>query len=84
MLFLWLKAFHLMAVVCWFAGLFYLPRLFAICNTRNVRAHIPCYLCQPLPIRSACAYQKSYFFRSFQKGLRGQYPSGRFDYRRIQ
>lgn len=28
MLFLWLKAFHLMAVVCWFAGLFYLPRLF--------------------------------------------------------
>ncbi len=28
MLFLWLKAFHLMAVVSWFAGLFYLPRLF--------------------------------------------------------
>lgn len=25
---LWLKAFHLVAVVCWFAGLFYLPRLF--------------------------------------------------------
>ncbi len=25
---LWLKAFHLIAVVCWFAGLFYLPRLF--------------------------------------------------------
>jgi putative membrane protein len=28
MLFLYLKAFHLIAVVCWFAALFYLPRLF--------------------------------------------------------
>ena len=28
MLFLWLKALHIIAVVCWFAGLFYLPRLF--------------------------------------------------------
>ncbi len=26
--YLWLKAFHLIGVVCWFAGLFYLPRLF--------------------------------------------------------
>lgn len=25
---LWLKAFHIVFVVCWFAGLFYLPRLF--------------------------------------------------------
>lgn len=25
---LWLEAFHIMAVVAWFAGLFYLPRLF--------------------------------------------------------
>ena len=25
---LWLLAFHIIAVVCWFAGLFYLPRLF--------------------------------------------------------
>lgn len=25
---LWLKSFHVIAVVCWFAGLFYLPRLF--------------------------------------------------------
>lgn len=24
----WLKALHIVAVVCWFAGLFYLPRLF--------------------------------------------------------
>ena len=28
MLYLWLKALHLIAVVIWFAGLFYLPRLF--------------------------------------------------------
>ena len=28
MLFLWLKAFHIVAVICWFAALFYLPRLF--------------------------------------------------------
>ncbi len=28
MLYLWLKAFHLVAVVTWFAALFYLPRLF--------------------------------------------------------
>lgn len=27
-MYLWLKAFHLMAVIAWFAGLFYLPRLF--------------------------------------------------------
>ncbi|HEY1313021.1 MAG TPA: protoporphyrinogen oxidase HemJ [Steroidobacteraceae bacterium] len=25
---LWLKAFHIVAVVAWFAGLFYLPRLY--------------------------------------------------------
>ena len=25
---LWLKAFHIVFVVCWFAGLFYLPRIF--------------------------------------------------------
>ncbi len=28
MSYLWLKAFHIMAVVTWFAALFYLPRLF--------------------------------------------------------
>lgn len=25
---LWVKAFHIIAVVCWFAAIFYLPRLF--------------------------------------------------------
>ena len=25
---LWIKAFHIIPVVCWFAGIFYLPRLF--------------------------------------------------------
>ena len=28
MLYLWLKAFHIIAIVAWFAALFYLPRLF--------------------------------------------------------
>lgn len=27
-LFAWLKAFHIIFMVCWFAGIFYLPRLF--------------------------------------------------------
>lgn len=27
-MFLYLKAFHIIAMVCWFAGIFYLPRLF--------------------------------------------------------
>ena len=27
-MYLWIKAFHLIAVVCWFAALFYLPRLY--------------------------------------------------------
>lgn len=25
---LWIKAFHIIAMICWFSGLFYLPRLF--------------------------------------------------------
>lgn len=28
MSYLWLKAFHIIFMVCWFAGVFYLPRLF--------------------------------------------------------
>lgn len=27
-MFVWLKAFHIIFMVCWFAGIFYLPRLF--------------------------------------------------------
>lgn len=27
-MFLWVKAFHIISVICWFAMLFYLPRLF--------------------------------------------------------
>jgi putative membrane protein len=27
-MFLWIKAFHIIFIVCWFAGIFYLPRLF--------------------------------------------------------
>ena len=26
--YLWIKAFHVMAIIAWMAGLFYLPRLF--------------------------------------------------------
>ncbi|MFT4021174.1 MAG: protoporphyrinogen oxidase HemJ [Acinetobacter sp.] len=26
--FLWVKAFHIISVICWFAALFYLPRLY--------------------------------------------------------
>ena len=33
---LWIKAFHIIFVVCWFAGLFYLPRIFVnYAATRN-------------------------------------------------
>jgi putative membrane protein len=27
-MFLWIKALHIIFVICWFAGIFYLPRLF--------------------------------------------------------
>jgi protoporphyrinogen IX oxidase len=40
---LWLKAFHIIAVVCWFAGIFYLPRLFvnhALTTEPAVREHL--------------------------------------------
>ena len=40
---LWLKAFHIIFIVCWFAGLFYLPRLFvyyAASEHTVVRAHL--------------------------------------------
>jgi putative membrane protein len=40
---LWLKAFHIIAVICWFAGIFYLPRLFvyhAMAKDQNTRDHL--------------------------------------------
>ena len=40
---LWLKALHIIFIVCWFAGLFYLPRLFvnyAASEHRAVRAQL--------------------------------------------
>jgi len=37
---LWLKAFHVIFVVAWFAGLFYLPRLFVYhVDTRDAAGH---------------------------------------------
>lgn len=41
-IFLWIKAFHIIAVVCWFAALFYLPRLFvyhAMTDANDITAH---------------------------------------------
>jgi len=35
MAFLWFKAFHIIAIICWFAALFYLPRLFVYHSTLN-------------------------------------------------
>ncbi|MCE3046392.1 MULTISPECIES: protoporphyrinogen oxidase HemJ [Legionella] len=40
MLFLWLKAFHIIAMVAWFAGLFYLPRLFIYHNEARDKVSI--------------------------------------------
>lgn len=33
---LWLKAFHIVFVVTWFAGIFYLPRLFIYQDRKSV------------------------------------------------
>ena len=40
---LWIKALHIIFVICWFAGIFYLPRLFvyhAMSSEDNVRAQL--------------------------------------------
>jgi putative membrane protein len=40
---LWVKAFHIISLVCWFAGIFYLPRLFvyhAACEDRPGRERL--------------------------------------------
>ena len=39
-MFLWLKALHIIFVVCWFAGLFYLPRIFVYHAMAEDRATI--------------------------------------------
>ena len=39
---LWVKAFHIISIVCWFAGIFYLPRLFvyhAMAEDQAIREH---------------------------------------------
>lgn len=36
--YLWIKAFHIMAVIAWMAGLFYLPRLFVYDIERSERS----------------------------------------------
>lgn len=40
---LWIKAFHIIFVICWFAGIFYLPRLFvyhAMAEDNATREHL--------------------------------------------
>ena len=37
---LWVKAFHIMAVITWFAGLFYLPRLFVYHTMANAEGDL--------------------------------------------
>lgn len=40
---LWIKALHIIAVICWFAGIFYLPRLFvyhAMATEDATREHL--------------------------------------------
>lgn len=40
---LWIKAFHIIFVICWFAGIFYLPRLFvyhAMAEDSATQAHL--------------------------------------------
>lgn len=37
---LWIKAFHLISIICWFAAIFYLPRLFVYHASTEDRAGI--------------------------------------------
>jgi putative membrane protein len=40
---LWVKALHIIFVICWFAGIFYLPRLFvyhAMAEDQSTRDHL--------------------------------------------
>jgi len=40
---LWIKAFHIIGVICWFSGIFYLPRLFvnhAMAEQQATRDHL--------------------------------------------
>lgn len=40
---LWIKSLHIIAVICWFSGIFYLPRLFvyhAMADNENTRQHL--------------------------------------------
>lgn len=38
--YLWIKAFHIIAVICWMAGIFYLPRLY-VYHAERVQQGIP-------------------------------------------
>ena len=73
---LWLKAFHIIFVVCWFAGLFYLPRILvhlAGSDNQAVRDHLAImarklyrfvtpFMLITLVLGFALLYQKPYLF----------------------
>jgi protoporphyrinogen IX oxidase len=40
-LYLWLKAFHIIAIIAWMAGMLYLPRLFVYHAKRDRRSPRP-------------------------------------------
>ena len=53
---LWLKAFHIFFVVSWFAGLFYLPRIFvnhAMAEEQAVRERLKLMEAQTVQVRHA-------------------------------
>ena len=60
MYFLYLKAFHIIGVIVWFAGLFYLGRLFVYHQEANVR---------PEPERSALKSQFSLMEKRLYYGI---------------
>ena len=59
-MYLYLKAIHIIFIVTWFAGLFYMPRLF-IYNTEALE--------KPLPVKMALQEQFSIMMRRLWYGI---------------
>lgn len=53
-MFNWILSFHLIFIVCWFAGLFYLPRLFVY--------HTECQLSDDIGYQRFCTMERRLFF----------------------
>ena len=52
--YLWVKSFHVMAVIAWMAGLFYLPRLFVYHAERSLRGQETDELLQTMEVKLYC------------------------------